>query len=124
MPWCSTARARSSAASSGSCAASTSGTTSASVSTEREEGEETSKYTATMHPMACYDYDAVQGCLKMHLRHPSYFRSSAGFNSRCLCTIPILETASKLRVLLRRRFRHRNRRHDQTRLVILSNFHV
>src|SRR3990170_8345170 len=69
LPVCSTARARSSAVSSGSRAASTSGATSVSASTEREEGEETSKYTATMHLMACYVYDAVQDCLKMHLGH-------------------------------------------------------
>jgi hypothetical protein len=31
---------------------------------ERKEGEETSKYTAMMQHRACYDYDAVQGCLK------------------------------------------------------------
>src|SRR3989337_2018279 len=108
MPWCATVRAKSSAALSGSRAASTSGTTSASVSTEREEGEETSKYTATMQFWACDDYDAVQGCLKMHLRHFSYFRVSAGFNYRSLCTIPIPESSSELRVLLRRGFQHRN----------------
>ena len=67
-----------------------------SVSTEREEGEETSKYTVTMQHKACYDYDVVQGCLKMHLRHFSYFRISAGFNNRSVCTIPIPESGSEL----------------------------
>src|SRR3989337_3729376 len=123
MPWCATVRARSSAASSGSWAASNSGTTSTSVSTEREEGEETSKYMETMQFWACYDYDAVQGCLKMHLGHFSYFRISAGFINRSVCTIHLPESGSELRVLLRRGFRHRNRRHDQICLVVLINFH-
>jgi hypothetical protein len=103
------AKAGSSVVSSVSGAASVSGTTSVPGSTEREEGEETDKYAGnkcnTEHAML----RAVQGCLKTCLSHISYFRIKVGIINRYVCTIHLPETGKKLRVHLRRGFRHKNR---------------
>jgi hypothetical protein len=45
---------------------------------EREEGEETGKLNATNATRCVLCYDAVQGCLNMHLSHFSYFQDYSG----------------------------------------------